>query len=289
MKIKFQGMLMVEAQGRSGGLALFWKENDQVKLLSLSQNHIDVEITIRGMLTWRLTGFYGEPNQNQRRRTWDLLRHLARDSNLPWVTMGDMNNIVSQLDKRGGTAYPQKLIDGFNAVLEETGLQDMELYGHQFTWERGRNTENWLEIRLDRALVTNGWYGLFPLAKLYRVEGSPSDHSPIFLEPKANLVQQGKKRFRFENAWLTEPLCMQIVKDNCEYNKHANILHKVQQCGEKLEIWGRELTGCFSKRIIECKTKMKQCRNGRDEQLILKYKEAKDQLHLILDQKEIFW
>ncbi|KAL8106853.1 hypothetical protein AgCh_023591 [Apium graveolens] len=190
LKIKFQGMLMVEAQGRSGGLALFWKENDQVKLLSLSQNHIDVEITIRGMLTWRLTGFYGEPNQNQRRRTWDLLRHLARDSNLPWVTMGDMNNIVSQLDKRGGTAYPQKLIDGFNAVLEETGLQDMELYGHQFTWERGRNTENWLEIRLDRALVTNGWYGLFPLAKLYRVEGSPSDHSPIFLEPKANLVQQ---------------------------------------------------------------------------------------------------
>lgn len=44
-----------------------------------------------------------------------------------------MNNIVSQLDNRGGAAYPQKLIDGFNGVLEDIGLQDLELTGYQFT------------------------------------------------------------------------------------------------------------------------------------------------------------
>ncbi|KAL8124336.1 hypothetical protein AgCh_012113 [Apium graveolens] len=250
MQINFQGMIVVEPQGRSGGLALFWKENGQAKLLSLSKNHTDVELNIKDMQAWRLTGFYGEPNRSQRRRTWDLLRHLARDSNLPWCILGDMNNIVSQLDK-GGAAYPQSLIDGFNAVLEDTGLQDMDLHGHQFTWERGRNTENWLEIRLDRALVTHSWFDLFPMAKLYTMEGSPSDHCPIYLEPKGNQRWQRKKRFRFENAWLTEPLCMQIVKDNWEVNEDSSIVYKVQQCGEKLEVWGREVTGCFSKRIKE--------------------------------------
>lgn len=130
LKIQFQGMIVVEPQGRSGGLALLWRESDQEKLLSLSKNHIDVELTIRDLPPWRLTGFYGEPDRNLRRRTWDLLRHLARDSNLPWCTIGDLNNIVSQLDKRGGVAYPQKLIDGFNKVLIDTGLQDMELNGH---------------------------------------------------------------------------------------------------------------------------------------------------------------
>lgn len=71
-----------------------------------------------------------------------------------------MNNIVSQQDKRGGTSYPQRLIDGFNNVLEETGFQDMDLNGHQFTWEHGCNTDTWLEIRLDRALASNSWFDL---------------------------------------------------------------------------------------------------------------------------------
>ncbi|XP_074377107.1 uncharacterized protein LOC141718627 [Apium graveolens] len=288
MQINFQGMIVVEPQGRSGGLALFWKENGQAKLLSLSKNHTDVELNIKDMQAWRLTGFYGEPNRSQRRRTWDLLRHLARDSNLPWCILGDMNNIVSQLDK-GGAAYPQSLIDGFNAVLEDTGLQDMDLHGHQFTWERGRNTENWLEIRLDRALVTHSWFDLFPMAKLYTMEGSPSDHCPIYLEPKGNQRWQRKKRFRFENAWLTEPLCMQIVKDNWEVNEDSSIVYKVQQCGEKLEVWGREVTGCFSKRIKECKMQLKQYRNGRDVQSLQRYKEAQQQLHLKLKDENGSW
>ncbi|KAL8097756.1 hypothetical protein AgCh_030760 [Apium graveolens] len=158
------------------------------------------------MQVWRLTCFYGEPNRNLRRRTWDLLRNLARDSNLPWCIIGDMNNIISQLDKRGGAAYPQKLIDGFNDVLEVIGLQDLDLTGHQFTWERGRNTANWLEIRLDRAIVTGDWLYLFPMAKLYNLKGSPSDHSPIFLEPK---------------SWGEDI--------------ESIITQKVKQCGEKLE------------------------------------------------------
>ncbi|XP_074347237.1 uncharacterized protein LOC141686076 [Apium graveolens] len=178
LKIQFQGMIVVEPQGRSGGLALLWRDSDQAKLLSLSQNHIDVELTIRDLPTWRLTG----------------------DSNLPWCTIGDLNNIVSQLDKRGGAAYPQKLIDGFNNVLLDTGLRDMELHGHPFTWERGRNTDNWLEIRLDRALVSPDWLDLFPMSKLYTIDGSPSDHSPIFLDPKLIESVRTKKRFRFENA-----------------------------------------------------------------------------------------
>lgn len=98
-RLGFQGLLVIEAQGRSGGLAILWNETDQVSLISLSNHHIDVEVNINGMQPWRLTGFYGEPNRSQRKKTLELLRNLARDSNLPWCTIGDINNIVSQLDK----------------------------------------------------------------------------------------------------------------------------------------------------------------------------------------------
>ncbi|KAK1383965.1 hypothetical protein POM88_021700 [Heracleum sosnowskyi] len=50
---------------------------------------------------------------------------------------GDLNNLVSQDDKKGGAPYPGWLIEGLNRTVVDTGLRDMELVGHQFTWERG--------------------------------------------------------------------------------------------------------------------------------------------------------
>lgn len=282
-------MIVVEANGRSGGLTLLWKETSQVTLRSLSKYHIDVEVTIAGLQPWRLTGFYGEPNRSQRRRTWELLRNLARDSNLPWCVIGDCNNITSQSEKKGGALYPQWLIDGFNEVLIETGLNDLELYGHQYTWEKGRGTTSWLETRLDRAMVTESWFDLFPMARLYNLEGTPSDHSPLLLMPTSNSTRMGKKWFRFENAWLTEPLCKYIVRDTWEAEVDVSILQKVRTCGDNLSLWGKEVTGCFGKRIKECKFKLKQLRNKRDEVSVVEYEELKKQLFLILDQKEIFW
>lgn len=187
----YEGMVVVESQGRSGGLALMWKEENQASLRSRSNNHIDVETKVNGMSPWRLTGLYGEPNRNHRRKTWDLLRNLARDSNLPWCTIGDLNNTLSHNDKRGGAQYPNHLIEGFTESILDAGLTDMPLEGHQFTWEKGRNTDNWMETRLDRALVNTGWLNLFPVAKLYNMEGSPSDHSPIHLSLKNGVRFRG--------------------------------------------------------------------------------------------------
>lgn len=76
---------------------------------------------------------YGEPTRNNRRKTWDLLRNLSKDSNLPWCTIGDLNNVTSQHDKHGGELYHTWLIDGFNEALADVGLRDMELSGHPFT------------------------------------------------------------------------------------------------------------------------------------------------------------
>lgn len=193
-------MIVVEPQGRSGGLSLLWKEMDQGKLLSYSQSHIDIEAMVDGMEICRLTGVYGEPVRTNRKKTWDLLRHLARDSNFPWVAIGDMNNACSHVDKKGGRPYLNDLIDGFNEALMDAGLIDMNLTGHQFTWERGRGTDNWIEIRLDRALTSDMWLTLFPAVMLYNLEGSESDHSPLLLIPKRNDSTQSSSRFRFENA-----------------------------------------------------------------------------------------
>ncbi|KAL8132768.1 hypothetical protein AgCh_008304 [Apium graveolens] len=217
-ELRFDGMLTVDPQGRSGGLTLMWKEKDQVKLRSISRNHIDVEVCSENKDMWRLTGIYGEPDQAQRRKTWDFLRNLARDSNLPRCAIGDMNNVTSQLDKKGGALYPDRLIEGFNEVLAETGLIDMELVGHQFTWEKGRGINGWMEIHLDRALIYGEWLHLFPFAKLYNLEvtyqGVDADSFGRWLE---SVFEKSKKEEHAEIVslcWAIWNAINQFVWDN---------------------------------------------------------------------------
>ena len=85
VKLGFTGELVVNSSGNSGGLCLFWSDCVQVKLLSYSLAHIDVSLSFSSDQWWRLTGFYGNPDANQRLHSWTLLRRLAGLSQLPWV------------------------------------------------------------------------------------------------------------------------------------------------------------------------------------------------------------
>lgn len=66
--------------------------------------------------------------------------------------------MLCQKDKKGGRPYPQWLINGFQPVLEKCELNDVSLEGYPYTWERNYGDDEWVEIRLDRALVSNDFF-----------------------------------------------------------------------------------------------------------------------------------
>uniref|UniRef100_A0A803P703 Uncharacterized protein n=1 Tax=Cannabis sativa TaxID=3483 RepID=A0A803P703_CANSA len=237
------------AQGRKGGLAFLWKISSDAHLLKFSAHHIDMEVHIPSYDHWRLTGFYGEPNRSLRHTTWELLRDLADDSNLPWCIIGDFNNITTHEDKKGGRLYPESLINGFNAALHDCRLCELQLRGHRYTWERGRGTQNHIEIRLDKAFATQSWLTIFNEASLLNFDFSSSDHTPIFLEPAPAVMSKPITILRYKNAWSREPLCGQIVRNCWEANVHLSLVDKTKLCLETLIDWGRDLTGHFKKRL----------------------------------------
>lgn len=125
-------------------------------------------------------------------------------------------------------------------------------------------------------MVSEEWLRIFPSAKLYNLEISTSDHSPIFLEPIHETNRYGRSQFRFENAWLREPLCMEIVV-SCWDNMRANgIQDKIKLCAEQLGKWGAEFSGSFKKRIAQYKSRMQHYRSGRDDVSVQRYKENKE-------------
>lgn len=106
-----------------------------------------------------------------------------------------MNNVMNQEDKRGGRPYTEWLLQDFKDLVEDCALIDMNLTGYPFTWERGYGTDNWVEVRLDRALVTDTFLNLFNAAKLINMEVTTSDHCHILLDTCVQVQVQRVKSF----------------------------------------------------------------------------------------------
>ncbi|XP_062086308.1 uncharacterized protein LOC133792419 [Humulus lupulus] len=184
----------------------------------------------------------------------------------------------------GGARYPSWLILGFQQMVHECGLMNLELRGQQFSWEKGRGTDQWIKVRIDRALVSHNWIDMFSLARLTNLDFSSSDHSPIFLEPIYRSQQRKKYSFRFENAWLSEPLCYQLVQDNWEKRGQLDFGGKLQLCIAPLSHWGREVTGRFKDRLKACKVVLQKFKNRTDKEGLSHYTEAYQQLFQTLHQ-----
>jgi hypothetical protein len=159
---------------RSGGVMLLWEKEINIQQLFSTPNYMDVQIQERPDKIWRLTGVYGEPRWEDKYKTWDRIRELHSQHNLPWVLIGDFNEILFSHEKEGGNLRPINFMQNFRDVLTDCNLHDIGFMGDQFTWRRGRIRE-----RLDRALANTPWNNRHPEAMLHHLEAMQSDHRPI--------------------------------------------------------------------------------------------------------------
>lgn len=60
VKLGFDFFHLVESDGRSGGLVMFYNQSNEVILSFSSPNFIDGIVMEGNKVGWRLTGFYGE-------------------------------------------------------------------------------------------------------------------------------------------------------------------------------------------------------------------------------------
>lgn len=174
-------------------------------------------------------------------------------------------------------------------MVQDCGLIDLDLSDYQFTWERGCGREIWVEIRLDRALVSSSWLSVFPNALLTNSEVSTSDHCPIWLEPSPRQRPQKKCSFKFENAWLREPMCKLIVEQVSDDLQSASMFQKLEACAQALRVWGKDVTGNFYERIGRCFQIIRAVKGLTDAYSLQRYQAARNEFFEALTEKEIFW
>ena len=63
--LRFSGCFVVDSDGLSGGVALFWTSDVEVEIKNYSISHNDARVK-EGGKSCRFTGFYGEPRSEHR-------------------------------------------------------------------------------------------------------------------------------------------------------------------------------------------------------------------------------
>ena len=210
--LNFDNKFVVKSRNKGGGLCLLWKGVVNARVQSFSHSHIDVIINETLHDAWRLTGFYGAPDTHRRGESWELLRRLKAQFSLPWVCMGDFNEILKAEEKFGRLDRPETQMQQFRDVVDACGFMDLGFTGPRFTWTNNRPRDMTWE-RLDRVLATSDWLMLFPCARVHHLDGKFSDHRPLWLGTEP-LFHPSKKCFKFEEMWTSEKGCEDTIAES---------------------------------------------------------------------------
>ncbi|XP_019182124.1 PREDICTED: uncharacterized protein LOC109177267 [Ipomoea nil] len=289
MKLNYDGLFYVDGGGVRGGLALLWRDRGVANLISYSKNHIDIQVNLPGSEPWRLTYYYGFPERNRRQQSWNLLRSLKQKSDLPWLVAGDFNDLASPDEKRGLHPHPPALIEGFNQMLDDCGLFDLGMRGRKFTWEKGRGTENWLEERLDRAVAGADWCSMFPNVSVRNHDTITSDHTAIHIEIFGPRMVKQRRDFLFENAWLKEAGCKQVVLESWNFSRGDTVPCRLSHCGISLRTWGGNFAKRTEKEISHIQARLNMLRSRIDGASLLEVRELDGRLRDLNDQLNIYW
>ncbi|KAK3188277.1 hypothetical protein Dsin_027838 [Dipteronia sinensis] len=190
MKFGYSEKLVVELVGRSGGLCLFWSERIIVDLLSYSRFHIDVKVESHVSTMWRMMGFYGNSESKQRGHAWRLMRRLRGMSDLPWICIGDFNEILSMEEKEGEVPQQRRMIEEFREAIDFCDLDDLGFRGPRFTWSNRQDGSSMIQERAILSEVLSG-----------------SEKDP-------QRVVRSRRRFHFKACWADREECQELVNQS---------------------------------------------------------------------------
>lgn len=129
----------------------------------------------------------------------------------------------------------------------------------------------------------------FPKAEVQVIDVTTSDHLPLFLNLNKQVYMPKGKRFRFENVWIQEQQCRNIVKNEWEMAESTGIVEKIRICGLKLQEWGGGKSKEFKQQLQDCRNLLKKLRSKRDVTGLQQYNEVQGEYLKLLERYEIYW
>nr|GEV72766.1 RNA-directed DNA polymerase, eukaryota [Tanacetum cinerariifolium] len=134
---------------------------------------------------------------SRKRLFWDYVSTCIDRWNGKVVVLGDFNE-VRNIDEKRGSCFNPTSARVFDHFISASGLVDVKMEGYTFTWS---HTSGSKISKLDRFLVSEGIFSIFPSITAVCLDRHLSDHRPIILcEVQADF---GPIPFRFYHFWIS--------------------------------------------------------------------------------------
>jgi hypothetical protein len=289
----YDNAFAVSSSGRSGGLGIYWNNEIKIDILPYSQYHIDAVVTPSGSDQWRLTCVYGEAQASERHKTWDMLKFIKASSPLPWLCIGDFNEVLLREEHVGVNDLCNAQIQAFRDAVDVCELMDLGFVGNPWTFEKRVVGGSFCRVRLDRALATSCWSSRFPLATLSHLTGVASDHSPILLRQEPAHVLPRTRLFRYEAMWEAHDdfrPTMESAWLSAPCTTMQELERKLKTLSGSLDAWGKETFGHVRKETRELKSRLETLR-GQPHRLGPSHEELKivERLLELNHREETMW
>ncbi|PPR81963.1 hypothetical protein GOBAR_AA38752 [Gossypium barbadense] len=247
-----EGCLAVSAEGKSGGLALLWREGMKVMMQNYSKYHIDSLVCLDDGMRLRFTGFYGQADPNNRNLSWDMLRRVKGTVNEGWIVAGDFNAILNNAEKEGGRKKPRSSMKDFCKLIEELALVDVKTTNGWFTWTNNREGPDLVKERLDRFLISDNLVGNMPFLTTKIVRQSKFDHEAIIMDTLGSKPRDyninPRTWFRYDACWNKEADARDIITSIWSKSE-SNLLDKLELIRKELGPWQHQRYKRLKKKI----------------------------------------
>ena len=105
---------------------------------------------------WLFTTVYASPTLSKSLKFLEFLIELANTYQLPWLMMGDFNELLESTDKIGGRDLIPSRVQAFDNCLKRCGFFELASSGPNCTWtNKSWNWSKHIKEKLDKAFCNN--------------------------------------------------------------------------------------------------------------------------------------
>lgn len=175
----FDEVLMVQPEGRRGGIWAFYNPNmaslivHNEKTPHYSHALLKINPNLSEVL---ITGVYAPSTSAKRHELWPEIKSSLPPSDTPWLVLGDLNVVTTQIEKLGGGRFNSNQWEDMKMLGDTATLVDMGFQGNPYTWSNSREGFGLIRERLDHALANPTWMNTFPNTQVLHLPKTYSGH-----------------------------------------------------------------------------------------------------------------
>ncbi|KAL6144500.1 hypothetical protein ACLB2K_055192 [Fragaria x ananassa] len=242
----------------------------------------------------RVSWLYGPSRDIEKEVFWNNISDMGCDQDMPWICVGDLNEVLWPHEKLGGNAWVSNQGRFLRNFMNSNELSDLGFKGQKFTWKSHWETDDGhIYERLDRGLANARWLECWPNTTVFHGTRIGSDHCPLLVDTEP-YMGIGPKLFKFEASWIREDACAQILNRCWEAHGDGNAftqwVTKLDRCKESLSRWRKSVGGNNRKLINKCLSDLESLQiEGTEEVDHNAVRELTNTLSDLWSSEELYW